>query len=181
MNGPELLRIVDSIHREKSIDKEIVFEGIEQAILSAARKHYGEEEAIEVHVDRGSGNPTVAAFENLIQQDELTPDWLSLSHRFTFALHRLRGSKRLSDIRVAIFGPAALTALARRSGNLHYALPKKSFYAVHSQPKLFFGPSDFSALIDDPQITGFHISPKGRGKQPPVPGSLYAWATKRFG
>jgi len=59
MNGPELLRIVDAIHRDKSIDKEIVFEGIEQAILSAARKHYGEEETIEVHVDRASGNPTV--------------------------------------------------------------------------------------------------------------------------
>lgn len=59
MNGPELLRIVDAIHRDKSIDKEIVFEGIEQAILSAARKHYGEEEAIDVHVDRTSGHPTV--------------------------------------------------------------------------------------------------------------------------
>ena len=59
MNGPELLRIVDAIHRDKSIDKEIVFEGIEQAILSAARKHYGEEETIEVHVDRTSGHPTV--------------------------------------------------------------------------------------------------------------------------
>src|SRR5271169_900290 len=59
MNGPELLRIVDAIHRDKSIDKEIVFEGIEQAILSAARKHYGEEEQIEVHVDRTSGHPTV--------------------------------------------------------------------------------------------------------------------------
>ena len=39
MNGPELLRIVDAIHRDKGIDKEIVFEGIEQAILSATRKH----------------------------------------------------------------------------------------------------------------------------------------------
>ena len=43
MNGNEVLRIVDAIHRDKNIDKEIVFEGIEQAILSAAQKHYGEE------------------------------------------------------------------------------------------------------------------------------------------
>ena len=41
MNGPEVLRIVDAIHRDKHIDKGIVFEGIEQAILSAAKKHYG--------------------------------------------------------------------------------------------------------------------------------------------
>ena len=46
MNGTEVLRIVDAIHREKNIDKNIVFEGIEQAILSAARKHYGEDEQL---------------------------------------------------------------------------------------------------------------------------------------
>ena len=128
-----------------------------------------------------SGDPIVVAFENLIEQEELTPDWLALRHRLTFALQRLRGgSSRLSDIRVAIFGPAALTALARRGGELHHALPKKSFYAVHADPKLFFDPSDFSTLISDPGITGLHISPKGRGSNPPIPGSLYAWATERF-
>src|ERR1700720_2118882 len=127
------------------------------------------------------GDPIVAAFASLMQQDELTPDWLALRHRVTFALRRFRGgSNRLSDIRVAIFGPAALTALARRAGELVYALPKKSFYAVHAEPKLFFDPSDFSALIDDPEIIGLHISPKGRGSKPPVPGSLYAWAAEKF-
>jgi len=127
-------------------------------------------------------DPIVAAFEKLMKQEELTPDWLALRHRLTFALRRLRGrSHRLSDIRVAIFGPAALTALARRSRELHYALPKKSFYAVHAEPALFFEPSNFSALIADPEIIGLHISPKGRGNQPPVPGSLYAWAAERFG
>src|SRR5580704_19647177 len=52
MNGSEVLRIVDAIHRDKNIDKEIVFEGIEQAIISAARKHFGEESPLEVHIDR---------------------------------------------------------------------------------------------------------------------------------
>jgi hypothetical protein len=127
-------------------------------------------------------DPIVAAFEKLMAQQELTPDWLALRHRLTFALRRLRGgSHRLSDIRVAIFGPAALTALARRARELHYALPKKSFYAVHAEPSLFFEPSNFSALIADPEIVGLHISPKGRGSQPPVSGSLYAWAVERFG
>src|SRR5205809_675485 len=119
-----------------------------------------------------SGDPIVTAFQRLMAQQELTPDWLAPRHRLTFALRRLRGgSQRLSDIRVAIFGPAALTALARRAGELHHALPKKSFYAVHVEPKLFFEPSDFSALLADPDITGFHISPKGRGDAPPVAGS----------
>jgi hypothetical protein len=127
------------------------------------------------------GDPIVRAFEALMAQDELTPDWLSLRHRLTFMLHRLRGTKRISEMRLAIYGPAALTALARRAGELKYALPKKSFYAVHAEPKLFFEPTDFSALVRDPEIIGFHISPKGRGNNPPMPGSLHAWAVERFG
>jgi hypothetical protein len=129
-----------------------------------------------------SGDPIVAAFDNLMKQEELTPDWLALRHRLTFALRRLRGgSKRVSDIRVAIYGPAALTALASRAGELRYALPRKSFYAVHAEPKLFFEPCDFAGLISDPDIIGLHISPKGRGSKPPIPGSLFAWAAERFG
>ena len=128
-----------------------------------------------------SDDPIVAAFTALMQQDELTPNWLALRHRLTFGWHKLRGSHRLSDIRVAIYGPPALTALARRAGELRHALPKKSFYAVHAEPKLFFEPQDFSALIHDPEIIGLHISPKGRGGEQPLPGSLYAWAAGRFG
>jgi hypothetical protein len=33
----------------------VVFEGIEQAILSAARKHFSEEEQLEVRIDRETG------------------------------------------------------------------------------------------------------------------------------
>ena len=123
----------------------------------------------------------VTAFESLMEQDELTPDWLAPRHRLIFALRKLRGgSNRLSDIRVAIYGPAALTALARRGGEIVHALPKQSFYAVHAEPKLFFEPSDFAKLLADPETIGLHISPKGRGDQQPVAGSLHDWAAKRF-
>jgi hypothetical protein len=128
------------------------------------------------------GDPVVTAFSDLMEQDELTPNWLSLRHRMVFAMRRLRGgSQRVSDIRVALYGPAALTALARRHGETAHALPKQSFYAVHAEPKLFFDPSDFEVLIADPAVIGLHISPKGRGNQAPAAGSLHAWAAKRFG
>jgi hypothetical protein len=127
-----------------------------------------------------SGDPIVAAFTALMQQDALTPDWLALRHRLRFALRRLFGSHRPANVRLAIYGPPALTALAERTGELHYALPKKTFYAVHAEPKLFFEPQDFSALTGDPEILGFHISPKDRCREKPVPGSLYAWAATRF-
>ncbi|HUU42218.1 MAG TPA: NusA N-terminal domain-containing protein, partial [Planctomycetota bacterium] len=53
MNG-ELLRLVDAIHRDKNIDREVLLDGIEQALASAARKVYGSEE-IEVTIDRETG------------------------------------------------------------------------------------------------------------------------------
>jgi len=56
MDPSELLRIVDTIHRDKNIDKEIVFEGIEAALVSAAKKHFGEDEEIVVQIDRTDGS-----------------------------------------------------------------------------------------------------------------------------
>ena len=55
MNANEILRIVDAIHRDKNIDQEIVFEGIEAALVSALAKYYGEEAEITVAIDRQSG------------------------------------------------------------------------------------------------------------------------------
>jgi N utilization substance protein A len=56
MNGTELLRLVDTIHRDRNIDKEIVFEGIEAAYASALKKQYGEEAEIAVKIDRTNGS-----------------------------------------------------------------------------------------------------------------------------
>ena len=55
MNATEVLRIVDSMHREKNIEKEMVFVAIESAMLTAARKHFGEEADIEFMIDRENG------------------------------------------------------------------------------------------------------------------------------
>jgi N utilization substance protein A len=55
MNATEVLRIVDSLHREKNIEKEIVFVAIESALVSAARKHFGEEADIEFIIERDTG------------------------------------------------------------------------------------------------------------------------------
>ncbi|MDR0870648.1 MAG: transcription termination factor NusA [Planctomycetaceae bacterium] len=55
MNPSEVLRIVDAIHRDKHIDKEIVFIGIEAAIATAARKQYGDEAVLVIRVDRQTG------------------------------------------------------------------------------------------------------------------------------
>ena len=71
MNGNEILRIVDAIHRDKEIDAEIVFEGIELAIQSATRKHFGEEAEITVRIDRDDGQPSVVVNGDALEPDEI--------------------------------------------------------------------------------------------------------------
>jgi len=57
----ELLRIVDSIARDKNIDKESIFADLEEAMVSAVRKHFGEAESqIVVQIDRASGRVTAS-------------------------------------------------------------------------------------------------------------------------
>jgi len=61
VNG-EILRLVEVIQKDRNIDKEIVFQGIELALLSAARKHFGAEEDITIQIDRETG--AISAFES---------------------------------------------------------------------------------------------------------------------
>src|SRR5262245_45347702 len=55
MDPQDIVRYVDIVYRERGIDKEIVFSSIEQGLLTAARKRFGEDAVIEVHVDRKTG------------------------------------------------------------------------------------------------------------------------------
>lgn len=55
MNPNELLRIVDSLHRDKNIDPEIVFQAIEAALVTAAKRQYGEDSNIVVRIARENG------------------------------------------------------------------------------------------------------------------------------
>ena len=56
MGPKEILRIVDAIHRDGNIDKEIVFAGIEAGLVSAAKMLYGEEADVVVEIDRTTGS-----------------------------------------------------------------------------------------------------------------------------
>ncbi|HMC67020.1 MAG TPA: transcription termination factor NusA [Gemmataceae bacterium] len=66
MNGADVLRIVDLMHREKNIPKNVIFDGIEAALQLATEKHYGDEEGISVSIDRDSGNIKAQKGEQVI-------------------------------------------------------------------------------------------------------------------
>ena len=64
----ELLRIVDNIARDKNIDRESIFVDLEEAMVSAAKKHFGEPDSnVVVNIDRATGQ--IAAFKDDVQID----------------------------------------------------------------------------------------------------------------
>jgi N utilization substance protein A len=64
----EIIRIVDNIAHDKHIDRESIFTDLEEATVSAIRKHFGEPESeITVHIDRSTGE--ITAFKNKVQID----------------------------------------------------------------------------------------------------------------
>lgn len=70
MNAAEILRIVDAIHRDKNIEQEIVFEGIEAAIVSSLKKHHGEESDITVSINREDGEISATVDGEVLDSEE---------------------------------------------------------------------------------------------------------------
>ena len=71
-NRLELLQIADAVAREKSIDKEIVLEAMEDAIQRAAKSRYGAEQDIRAHIDRNSGDIQLQRLMEVVEDVEST-------------------------------------------------------------------------------------------------------------
>ncbi|HJZ57117.1 MAG TPA: transcription termination factor NusA [Gemmataceae bacterium] len=69
--GKELIAIVDKMHEEKKIPREVIFHGIESAIQLAAERHFGVEEGVLVQIDQSTGHIIARYGEN-----ELDPETL---------------------------------------------------------------------------------------------------------
>ena len=51
----QILEVVSAVSMEKGVDKEIIFEALEEAISSATKKLIGEMSLINVTIDRDTG------------------------------------------------------------------------------------------------------------------------------
>jgi len=59
MDHQDLLRMIDVIHRDKDIPKEVIFRGLEEALAAGIRKRLGVGEDLVVNIDRQSGEVTM--------------------------------------------------------------------------------------------------------------------------
>ena len=69
-NRLELLQIADAVAREKSIDRKIVIEAMEDAIQKAAKSRYGAENDIRCHIDPKSGETKLVRVLHVVEQVE---------------------------------------------------------------------------------------------------------------
>tara|TARA_B100000963_G_scaffold351636_1_gene363519 strand:+ start:364 stop:1953 length:1590 start_codon:yes stop_codon:yes gene_type:complete len=70
LDKQELLRIVDAVANEKSIDKELVIGSMESAIQKAALTKFGNDNNIEVTIDRESGDIKIQKVLEIVESVE---------------------------------------------------------------------------------------------------------------
>ena len=78
-NRQELLQIADAVAREKSIDKSVVIEAIEDAFQKAARSRFGADHDIRVVIDPKMGDMTITRFVTVVADDEVDNEYAQIS------------------------------------------------------------------------------------------------------
>lgn len=70
MNLTELSRVIEQVGKDRGIKKEIIIGAIEQAVLSAAQKKYGEEAVLEAHYNLDSGEIELFQFKQVVETED---------------------------------------------------------------------------------------------------------------
>ena len=78
LDKQELLRIVDSVANEKSIDKELILSSMESAIQKAAYSKFGFDNEIEATIDREKGSIKIQKVLQIVEKVEDSAREISL-------------------------------------------------------------------------------------------------------
>lgn len=76
---PELLQMAELVARDKGIEKEDVLTAMEQAIQRAGRSKYGAEYDIRAHIDRRTGEISLARYVEIVEEAEDEATQISLN------------------------------------------------------------------------------------------------------
>ena len=76
----EIIQVADIVAREKSIDREIVFVAMEEAIQKAGRSRYGNDRDIRASIDRKNGAISLQRWTHVVESVEDESTEISLKH-----------------------------------------------------------------------------------------------------
>ncbi|MDJ0894531.1 MAG: transcription termination factor NusA [Alphaproteobacteria bacterium] len=84
-----LLSVAETVAQEKGIERDTVLEAMEQAIQKAGRSKYGHEHDIRAHIDRDSGEISLARYREVVEdvEDEATQIAVPVAQRRDASLH----------------------------------------------------------------------------------------------
>ena len=63
----ELIEALDELDKEKEISKDIILEAIENSLLAACKNHFGKSDNIKVNINRETGEVTVFAEKDIVE------------------------------------------------------------------------------------------------------------------
>ncbi|MEQ3745402.1 MAG: transcription termination factor NusA [Henriciella sp.] len=78
-NRMEIMQIAKAVAEEKSIDKAIVIEAMEEAIEKAAKSRYGQEHDIRAHIDVETGEQTLWRIQTVVADADLEDPAIELA------------------------------------------------------------------------------------------------------
>jgi N utilization substance protein A len=109
-NRLELLQIADALAREKSIEKEVVIQAMEEAMQRAAKSRYGSENEIRVEIDPKTGETHMSRYLHVV--DDVENDKTEIS----VAEARLRNpAAQVGDIIAETLPPIEFSRMATQA------------------------------------------------------------------
>jgi len=106
----ELMTVIDQIGREKGIEKGKVLAAVESALLTAAKKRYGNSENIQVQVDPDTGDISIVSLKTIADTVTDTKSQISLEEARTIDAEAELGDEIGSLIEMEEFGRIAAQA-----------------------------------------------------------------------
>ncbi len=84
--------VIDQVGKDKGIDRKVIIEALEQAVLTASRKKYGHQGEIEVHYNEEAGEVELFLFKQVVEEVENPEIEISLEEA-----HELDSEAQIGD------------------------------------------------------------------------------------
>src|SRR5689334_19008499 len=108
---PDLNRVIEQVSKEKGIDKQIIVEALEQAMLSAAKKTFGHEKNIEAKFNPDAGEVELFEIKTVVDTVEDAENQVTLADaRRTLDPEAQIGDELLAKLPAEKFGRIAAQA-----------------------------------------------------------------------
>ncbi len=108
MNNANIVEALGQIAREKNVDRELVVQTLADALISAAKRHYGNTENYEVDIDAAQGKMAVYARKTVVEEVVEPSMEILLADARNIDPHAQLGSVLVQQLNFADFGRNAI-------------------------------------------------------------------------